>query len=125
MALTKVRTFRCRDCERCKWQPDVDCGLPEHPHCPFCEYCMGRHGPEVGKEKRRERLGWTMTDEQILGVVGRRPEGRTTAEIAADLCMPRRRAYRRLHGLRAQGRVTLELARPNRHGGAAWRRNDL
>jgi hypothetical protein len=37
----------CRDCERCRWQPDVDCGLAEHPHCQHCGHCEGRHGDWV------------------------------------------------------------------------------
>ena len=33
----------CDDCERCRWQPIADCELVEHPHCPRCGHCMGRH----------------------------------------------------------------------------------
>ncbi|MBG0828534.1 hypothetical protein HS041_12220 [Planomonospora sp. ID67723] len=34
---------RCSNCERCHWQPDVDCGKPDHPHCPRCSHCLYRH----------------------------------------------------------------------------------
>lgn len=33
----------CADCERCTWNPGPDCDLPEHPHCPVCGHCSGRH----------------------------------------------------------------------------------
>jgi hypothetical protein len=37
----------CPDCERCVWDPDRDCGIPDHPHCEKCGHCMGRHGDWV------------------------------------------------------------------------------
>lgn len=34
----------CTHCERCTWNPGPDCGKAEHPHCPTCGHCEGRHG---------------------------------------------------------------------------------
>ena len=33
----------CANCERCTWNPGPDCGKADHPHCPTCGHCMGRH----------------------------------------------------------------------------------
>ena len=33
----------CGYCERCTWNPGPDCGKAEHPHCPTCGHCEGRH----------------------------------------------------------------------------------
>lgn len=33
----------CPNCERCTWNPGPDCGIAEHPHCPRCGHCCGRH----------------------------------------------------------------------------------
>lgn len=33
----------CAGCEWCTWNPGPDCGRPEHPHCPTCGHCEGRH----------------------------------------------------------------------------------
>lgn len=38
-----VRRGYCFNCERCRWQPEVDCGLAHHPHCVKCGHCEGRH----------------------------------------------------------------------------------
>lgn len=34
---------RCSNCERCRWDPERDCGKAEHPHCDHCGHCLGRH----------------------------------------------------------------------------------
>ena len=34
---------RCSTCERCTWNPGPDCGEIDHPHCPRCSHCQGRH----------------------------------------------------------------------------------
>jgi len=34
---------RCSNCERCRWDPECDCGKAEHPHCDHCGHCLGRH----------------------------------------------------------------------------------
>lgn len=33
----------CDSCERCTWNVGPDCGKPDHPHCPACGHCQGRH----------------------------------------------------------------------------------
>lgn len=33
----------CAPCERCTWNPGPDCGRVDHPHCPTCGHCQGRH----------------------------------------------------------------------------------
>ncbi len=38
--------MKCHACERCTWNPGPDCGVPEHPVCPSCGHCMGRHVTE-------------------------------------------------------------------------------
>ena len=38
-----VAAHVCQDCERCTWNPGPDCGKAEHPHCPACGHCEGRH----------------------------------------------------------------------------------
>jgi len=38
---------RCEDCERCTWNPGPDCGKQDHPHCPSCGHCEGRHEGEA------------------------------------------------------------------------------
>lgn len=35
----------CANCERCTWNPGPDCGVKDHPHCPTCGHCEGRHYP--------------------------------------------------------------------------------
>jgi hypothetical protein len=45
---------KCKDCERCQWDPDRDCGNAEHPHCPGCGHCCGRHGDWVLPNKAKE-----------------------------------------------------------------------
>lgn len=37
----------CSDCERCRWNPDADCGKAEHPHCERCGHCAYRHITQV------------------------------------------------------------------------------
>jgi hypothetical protein len=39
--------YECGNCERCRWQPDADCGIAEHPQCERCGHCRGRHGSWV------------------------------------------------------------------------------
>lgn len=34
---------RCPNCEHCTWDPDDDCGRPDHPHRSLCGHCEGRH----------------------------------------------------------------------------------
>ena len=51
LAAESVRLGTCDNCERCRWQPDEDCGLVEHPHCEKCGHCIGRHGSWVTHPK--------------------------------------------------------------------------
>ena len=37
----------CANCERCTWNKGPDCGVAEHPHCPTCGHCRGRHNSPV------------------------------------------------------------------------------
>lgn len=33
----------CPSCERCTWNKGHDCDKTDHPHCPACSHCLGRH----------------------------------------------------------------------------------
>jgi hypothetical protein len=52
------RHRRCRNCERCSWNPGSDCGRIEHPHCPHCGHCRARHfgDAEMAIYERRHPL---------------------------------------------------------------------
>lgn len=47
LVLTTAARRTCFTCERCTWNPGPDCGRREHPHCPACGHCEGRHAGEA------------------------------------------------------------------------------
>lgn len=40
---TAIRTNICSDCEKCRFDPEHDCGIIEHAHCLHCQHCLMRH----------------------------------------------------------------------------------
>ncbi|MDN3356064.1 hypothetical protein [Actinomadura sp. DC4] len=53
----------CFNCERCTWNPGSDCGRADHPHCPVCGHCDGRHDHDTVRAAKAALLAET---EQII-----------------------------------------------------------